>query len=851
MRSPSRLFPVAGLLLAAFSFTAPKVTGQDEAPKHYLTFQIGYVGTATASAQGPLGQNETRLEVANHFSGRIEVRPSEVADIPQSPELQLKQAEAIQRAVLAGDFDQLKKVSPSPVVAWFPIGDTVEVTGKISETMTSSSSSAELGESRAASDHRSESYSGQKVYAANVVSTFVKIRTEEHRYDIQFTLMPDMAATQEAVSQNIVIDHKEAGHDTHKEISEKVPLDMGPGQMKLGYSNYRMVADVKGEPLAGDAGELIGTTRIPVPKPAGWEGAWDIALELSWQIDITLPPVELVITADGYDAWRPEGSIKKPAEPGNHLVARATVIPKEEGTGKFVPRVKNIRFELLDTSREPGVCLNWPLGAKDRDYDLRLAAVSGGTLSNSDQKLEVTDPRRNEEGHTYAEAQIDSYDFGGRASFRAICTLNDGREIEGVMKGEGGDESMPRLPKMKGPGWIAESWRKEHQAEKLADDDDNEEVKGQKDNGDGYTLYEEYRGWVVNGKHLEGDPERKDFFVLNLIGGDARPGIELFENLSKLRVHSKLRRTEMSQADRLMNGNRRDAPHRVEQHGVWVKTFTRDKLGDNGADTPMTKAGVAGRPGITKGVGILARGDIESIFNKPFNLPARDTIFAYDRAIAHELLHTVGVEHHGTGDYRQILGYVSPRNPYNKIGRPYYASSPNSAPTVVLDEAGYDLASKNYPDYVKMREFADGAMLERELAEGSAYIARNGVGWGGINTPQQYADQNIELLVIFCFMHLDGHVGVQQGESSGAQDCVMRYYFSTLYEAIGRKDTLYLATPGSERIGIAICHSGAGTGINAAGHKPQSRYGNTAAGEGDCFSQICPNDAIPPRKVKK
>jgi hypothetical protein len=96
-----------------------------------------------------------------------------------------------------------------------------------------------------------------------------------------------------------------------------------------------------------------------------------------------------------------------------------------------------------------------------------------------------------------------------------------------------------------------------------------------------------------------------------------------------------------------------------------------------------------------------------------------------------------------------------------------------------------------------------------------------------------------------------GMVGKPQGAHSGDQDCLMRYYFAKFYEATGRKDTLYVITPGTERIGIDICHAGTGTGINAAGYKPQSRYGNAAAGEGDCFSQICPNDAIPPRKVKK
>lgn len=850
----------AVVFLAALGLAVPYSHGQDHSgadsskhdddgpKKHYLTFQIGYRGSATKSSQDAYSHSETSLEVNDLFSGRIEVRPTEAYDIPtgQSEAAQLKQMEAMQAAVLAGDAEKLTKATPPLLVTWFPRGDQVEITGRISETMTSSESGTAHGETRASSGHGTEAYKGQKVFGGNLVNAFVKIRPEEKLYDLQFTLMPDMATTMEAVHQTLVRDHTEEGHDIHSESEANVPLDMGPGQMNLGYSNYQIVAEVKGQPLAGEANELIGTTRIPVPKPAGWDGSWDLALEVSWQIDISLPPVELVITVPGYDEWRPEGNIKKPAEPGNNLTARATLKPKA-GQGTFIPRVKSIRFELLDASREPGVCLNWPLNAKDTDYDLRLAAVAGGTLSNSDQKLEVTDPTRNDEGQPYADVRIDSYDFGGRASLRAVCRLNDGREIEGVMKDIG---ETPRLPKMKSPGWIANSWRKAHDVEKLADDDDNEKVEGQKDNGDGYTLYEEYRGWVEHGNHLEGDPKQKDFFVLNMIGFDGRPGIALFETLSKLRVHSKLRRWEMSQDARLMNGNHRDAPHLVDQHGVWVKTFTRAALGDNGADTPMTKAGVAGRPGITKGVGILSRGNPESIFNQPFNLPAQDTIFAYDRAIAHELLHSVGVEHHGPDDTTGYsVSFIPPNVPDNKIGRPHFRSGDGTVVNL-WEENGHDIATKTYPLYVQARQWLVASGL-REVIEslyGRAFHDKP----AGSPAFKAFVDEYIDQLTRATF-GMRGMLGQEHGVHSGDQECVMRYYFAKFYEARNTKEkTLYLVTPGTERIGMEICHSGTGTGNNAP-HPPslpQSRYGNAAADAGDCFSQICPNDAIPPRKVK-
>ena len=606
--------------------------------------------------------------------------------------------------------------------------------------------------------------------------------------------------------------------------------------------------------LSGKPGTVNGRSTVEWGPPPGGSPTFK-AVRLGrlqfWPEYADAPEVE--VTIEGYAKWRPEGSIGQPTRPGNHLIARATLVPKGSARVEDLPRIKTFRFKLVDTSNEPGVCLNWPLGTTDTDYDLRLAAAPqfAGQLSEKDQANAVALTLNDDKGRPYAETQIDSYDFGGKAMIKVVCELQDGREITGVMKGEKEGEELVRLPKMNGPDWIAEAWRKEKKVEKLSPQDDDEKVEGQKHNGDGYTLYEEYRGWAVNGQHVEGDPERKDFFVLNLFAAkaDAQNGINLFEALSKLRVHSKLRRSEMSQTARLMNGNHRDGPHRVDQHGVWMKTFTLAKLGDTGAATTMTKAGVAGRPGITEGVGILARDDKESIFNQPFNLPARDTIMAYDGAIAHELLHSVGVEHHGEGDYKLVAGFVSEKHPDNKLGRPYYGTAPDE-PIELRTEQGEDLASKSQADYLRARATMDLVLLDRCLREWNDFHARTGDKKYGYATAQQYADFMIEHIAIYGSMKFMGLVGVEHGGDSGDQDCVMRYYFAPFYKVKGRKDAFYVVTPGTERIGIDICHAGTGTGINAPGHKPQSRYGNAAAGEGDCFSQICPNDAVPPRKVK-
>ena len=96
---------------------------------------------------------------------------------------------------------------------------------------------------------------------------------------------------------------------------------------------------------------------------------------------------------------------------------------------------------------------------------------------------------------------------------------------------------------------------------------------------------------------------------------------------------------------------------------------------------------------------------------------------------------------------------------------------------------------------------------------------------------------------------LDLHVGVEHGEDSGHQDCVMRYYFAQAYEKKGSETEYFFIPPGTNPIGVELCELPAGTGINAAGRSPQSRHGDAAPGHGNCAAQVNPNDAVPPRKL--
>ncbi len=598
----------------------------EEGPKHYLTFQLSYQGTA---AKHEFGQSESNLAVTNQFSGRIEVRSTEAYDLPadQTAEAQLAQAQAMQAAVLAGDVEKLKQATPQLVTTWFPQGDQVEITGSISETMKSSATETAHGESRGSSDHKTEAYTCNKTFPGTF-GDFVKIRPAEKSYDLQFVLMPDMTATWEAVQQTLISDHDYAGKNTRKESRANVPLDMGPGQLVLGYSNYKIVAEVKGQPLVGETNELAGTARIPVPKPAGWQGAWDIALNVSWQLDAKVPPLELVITAPGYEGWRPSTTLDAAA--GLPLEVNAAVVATD---GKTVSnKVKSFIWELEKTSREPGVTMNYPLNAKDERFDLDLT-TRGGMFVISPDAQRVDRPVSSGFSDT---VWVLPFDWGGWADLKVTAIMEKGPPLVGKLKGS--SEPGLRLPKRTADSKIAEVWKKS-QSVTGPDDSDFDNIPAvPAHTGDGLTLYEEYRGFYEKGQHVEGNPEKKDLFVLDttkLVDG----GVKKFEDESKILIH-RLDKGEMDEQVHLINQNRKEGPHLVAQHGILIKFHN-----DAGAYMAADPQGAAS-PGGVKAI---------LVPHAPVTGPAAPDGTPYaDVSFAHELMHALGFGIMATGIMKPI-----------------------------------------------------------------------------------------------------------------------------------------------------------------------------------------------------
>lgn len=187
-----------------------------------------------------------------------------------------------------------------------------------------------------------------------------------------------------------------------------------------------------------------------LPREVNWE------LTASWSFAPVWRDAELVVSIDGYENWLPQAGRDQRA-PGNSLTIHAVLRSKDD---KPLPyQAKKITFELLDTSREPGVCVNWPpkkaLPEKE-PYDLRF-------LIQKDPKMRAPDEQGQtistvEGKHLQASAVLSSFDWGGWSTLKVTAELQDGRLVTGHLEGERGTTQI-LLPKRAKDSKIADVWK--------------------------------------------------------------------------------------------------------------------------------------------------------------------------------------------------------------------------------------------------------------------------------------------------------------------------------------------------------------------------------------------------------
>jgi len=734
------------LILLVSTSAAPQDTAPKSEPHSYLIIKIYKLLEKNEGSLGD-GVNEYLRRSTNNieiYSDSFEVQSGELPILGSTP------------------------FNPIFHPYWYPVESTDFVHADIEKQHKTLELNLGEGLSRAI-DTRTEYWSGANKIPVQLDGTEIILDPEKHTYSLQIRIHPDRDPTNDFVE-----------HSTVHTVDGDKTLGGGLQEQSNDHQNLSTAGclippliNINDEPMPPEGQEISGQRALP------WGESTCL---ISWHLVANLPPLELVVTSAAYKTWRPSAAPGPKA--GTPLTFQAEL--RDAKGNRPTVKVKKFEWELVETSHEPGIAMNYPLDCeRDEPPDLRFELGQG--QASSDPQLQ-TFTEDNPKGYI-SRARIVPFDWGAWSILKVRVYLESGGPpIEGKYQ----DRAGPiLLPLRKPNSYIADVWKTaKHVPDTAADTDDEEELPGGNTHkGDGFALYEEYRGWIVHGHHEDGDPKKQDFFVLNTIGKQVNEGISLFAKITGLQVHFLLNPDEMrtrypfnepdlpneKSGDRVMNANRtaKSPGGTAEpQHGViLVERFIKGKAGIAPRD------GYGRKPKNTPYV-IINDAIVKNLYGKPATyLP---------NVVAHELCHSVGVDHHGSTDKKKVLW------------------------TVVRDANG--VASF----------LEDGAPIEVYTERTHAPIPPSilpGLSNGGT---------------------VD--VACQNGQHSGDATCVMRYADYHYYIPAGHP-TWRIYHDDSEIIGLSLCSDKKGISTNNQPPLYQARYGDAA--EGACKKQICVRDNAP------
>lgn len=558
-----------------------------------------------------------------------------------------------------------------------------------------------------------------------------------------------------------------------------------------------------------------GQKAVDIPRPQTAVGSWKMTFSIGWTLRETLPDVELKVTSRDYERWRPTAEPgPKPGKP-LRMVAR---LVSPSGADLSNVRMERVDWKLVNTSREPGIALNYPPDSSDVSFDLKLT-----DLPTRNEGQEAT--HFNPPGKTSA-VFIEPYDWGGWTTLNVEAQLNDGRVIKGKMDvgnlAFGPTENI-RIPRTYSDSRIAIEWQRQNGAVDMWDDEDSEKLPLGKPgaDGDGLSVYEEYRGFYVGGKHVSTDPRKKDLFIFNDTKStvDSFPIVERavsrFESISGLNIR-KLKSGELSSAE--INRNRSQGPTKGKQAYLWLRP-TR------AYPRPNDKINPGARPGRVSSVPIpdwsANIGDAAPMFDKRGSLPASAGL---EHMVLQALFQCVSVDRPGPSDKVGSFRFI-PGDP--ATGRkPAFELGPTRV--LLIDFFGADFAEQ----FAAVADRADkyiGEPLEGETAAQTA------------NRVRIHRDKLKQLRLL---------VGQKGGAHSGPEECLMRDWFADVYRSSlpsvdGRPVyRLIDRARGAETPGSQLGSTRQGTGINDPGRLPEPRYGNSSVAQ-PANKQMVVSDTAP------
>jgi hypothetical protein len=589
--------------------------------------------------------------------------------------------------------------------------------------------------------------------------------------------------------------------------------------------------------VPSNIGMLSGSQQLTDVSDFGdinWTANWSATPYFSWDVLIKSNP--------DYAQWRPMAGRTENDLSAGLLGMVAYVVDKDTGEHVAGVSVDGWIFQLKDVSHEPGVALNYPPKGKlvsPSPPDLDFKFVNDGIFPNvkvsaDGLTLEATpDPSTDSDIAVF----MNSRDWGAWGTLNVQTTIA-GQVVKAHFENEEATDIL--LPKRQQGSFIADNWKIAQQIplDTLDLDDSENEPVGDGNTGDGFSLYEEYRGFYMgcarsNGfpvqestdpgavcKHVEGDPHRKDLFVASELSAEESLGIKKFKEETTLNVHYKGLSEDEIAADNLINFNHAQGPHlengfTAGQHALFIRW-----------DPERGTSTAAGGPGVPRKIStILLAGAADGLL-KTTTPGNEDGDNYFTATVAHELSHGVDVYHHGENGEHRVYWYVDGAGQIWETGSTDTSGNPvhgTGVPIQVLDESQDPLtAGTNGP-------WQSGLLSPCNAMD---------------NTCPPAAGRGVLLGNRLCSTSVQFH-----GQYSGDQDCYMRYDAAEAYIPQGFPNVRYLV---EETTGQHLTDVSDGTGVNDPDHEtgagPLSRYGSADTGHqrGKCLSLINVNDLTDP-----
>ncbi len=525
------------------------------------------------------------------------------------------------------------------------------------------------------------------------------------------------------------------------------------------------------------------------PMSGGFVGRGNIDLStLTYTMRILVTPTQastatLILEPESrYREWRPiPGESEDKA--GDDLTIKWKVEEQGLPPGEK-PQISKVTLRLTKVSRYPGVCMNWPATPSGQPKpDLAFPEPHRDNLDFTvkDEGLTlVIDGKAAQDG--FGSITIECFDGAAIGDLVAEAEMKDGRILQTEVRGQAGSGKVLIPLRDDGVSDIAKSWRyqRANGLEDKSDEEDKPEGDGQV--GDGLSVWEEYRGFRQNTVWKDNcDPKKKDLFLENRVGATAESGIHLFEKATELVIH-RIKRLE-HKIDRVINFNKRDDRHTVDQHCLILRVSDDPNCG---TAEGIFGANFPGPPKNTLWVNVVMGLSEDQVYSMGPRGALRSGNYQA-KHIAHELGHGIGIYHHGESD------------PWTngKIGVPW---------------------SSRDPDGDGLHSMYEQGTLITVLDEAS----------GGPRTWPAGANFNCVL-------------GEKNGQHSGEVDCLMRYVTARAYRYQANSNTRIWHGQ-AEPPGKSLCTSRIGTDFNAGGHSPHSRYFDTDPKRGDCKHQFVISD---------